>query len=145
MKQSNTGSAPEELGHCAWIAFWGKLIVLGLFVVLGAAFASADAAPGDQTCGLMLAIAAIVMAFLLVKRRFDGASPGLGRFLFVDNTMSLLAATVVFTALALAGLFVAADVTYGGLHDAGVALAVVSALAVFLSIKSAFDAQDRRR
>ena len=143
MNQPTTAST-DELGYCAWLLFWGRLVVLGFAAVLGAFFASADAAPGDETCGLLLAVAAVALAFMLLSRRFDGGPAGPGGFLFVDTLPGLLAATVIFAALALAGLAVAADYEYGGLHDAGVALAVVSALAVFLSIKHVFDAQDRR-
>ena len=139
-----TGSA-DELGFCAWFVFWGRLVVLGVAAVLGAFFASADAAPGDETCGLLLAVASIVLAFLLLKWRFDGGAAGLGGFLLVDTLPGLVAATVFLTALALGGLAVAADFEYGGLHDAGVALAAVSALAVFLSIKHVFDVRERRR
>lgn len=146
MNQPATRST-DELGYCAWLLFWGRLVVLGAAALLGAFFASADAAPGDETCGLLLAVAAVVLAFLLLKQRFDGGSSvaGPGSFLFVDTLPGLLVATVIFAALALAGLAVAAEYEYGGLHDAAVALAVVSALAVFFSIKHVFDAQEHRR
>ena len=58
---------------------------------------------------------------------------------------NLIAVIVVFVALALAGLFVAAGFDHGGLHDAGVALFVVSGIAVFLSMKHVFDNLGRRR
>ena len=66
-------------------------------------------------------------------------------FLLVDDMANLLAVIVIFTVLGLAGLFIAAGFDHGGLHDAGVALFVVSGLAVFLSMKHVFDKADRTR
>ncbi len=145
MNQSNAGPDPNDLGYGAWFAFWGQLIVLALFAVLGGWFASDSRAPGDAACGLTLSLAAIALAFLRLKSRFDGAGGNWASFLLVDNMTSLVAAIVVFAALALAGLATAGSVDHGGLHDAGVALAAVSALAVFLSIKHVFDTQERSR
>ncbi|HEV8679280.1 MAG TPA: hypothetical protein VGQ90_07880 [Stellaceae bacterium] len=148
MNQSSTAPeitrpGPGELGICAWIGFWAELVVLGLFAVIGAFFASEGRAPGDYACGLLLSVAAIALAFLRLKSRFDGNAPGWSRFLLVDDVANLVVAIVVFTVLALAGLFVAARFDHGGLHDGGVALFVVSALAVFLSLKNVFDNLDR--
>lgn len=134
----------REAGLCAWFGFWAPLIILGFLAVLGAFFASADIAPGDEGCGLILSLAAVALAFLLLKRRFDGGPAGWGRFLLVDDMANLIAVIVVFILLALAGLFVAAAYDHGGLHDAGVALFVVSGLAVFLSMKHVFDNLARR-
>ena len=55
-----------------------------------------------------------------------------------------MAVVVVFAILALAGLFVAAGFARGGLHNAGIALFVVSGIAVFLNLKHVFDNLDRR-
>lgn len=134
-----------ELGYAGWIAFWGQLIVLGLLAVIGAFYASADEAPGDYGCGLLLSLTAIAVAFLRLKNRFDGAPLGWGSFCLVDDMANLVAVIVVFVIVALAGLFVAAGFDQGGPHDAGVALFGVSALAVFLSIKHVFDNLDRTR
>ncbi len=49
----------------------------------------------------------------------------------------------MFTALGLAGLFVAAGSEEGSLHVAGVALFATSGLIVFLSLKNVFDNLDR--
>lgn len=133
-----------ELGLCAWIGFWAELVVLAAVAVLGAFFAGADDAPGDATCGLVLALAAIALAFLRLKRRFDGgAACDWGNFLLVDDVPNLVLVIVVFVVLALGGLFVAAAYDQGGLHNAGVALFVASGLVVFLSLKHVFDNLDR--
>jgi hypothetical protein len=139
-----TEEGVSELGYGGWIAFWGQLIVLGLLVALGAFYASADEAPGDYACGLVLSLAAIALAFLRLKARFDGVPVAWAHSCLVDDMANLVAVIVVFTIVALAGLFVAAGFDYGGLHDAGVALFATSAVAVFLSIKHVFDNLERR-
>lgn len=144
MDESSAGIEPGELPYGSWIGFWGQLAVLALLVVLGAAFASAGWAPGDDVCGLVLSLAAIALAFLSVKRRFDGAPAACASVLLVDDMPNLIAVIVIFAALGLAGLIVAANFRYGGLHDGGVALFVASALAVFLNMKSVFDSRDRQ-
>ncbi len=141
MSQSSAGRESAEL--CAWIAFWGQLVVLAVLAALGAAFASEDSAPGDYACGLLLSLAAIALAFMRLKTRFDGAAADWGSFLLVDDMANLLAVIVAFTILGLGGLFIAAGFDHGGLHDAGVALFAASGLAVFLSMKHVFDALDR--
>jgi hypothetical protein len=140
----SSGLGPGELGLCAWIAFWAELVVLGFLAVLGAFFASDNSAPGDDTCGLVLSLAAIALASMRLKSRFDGGPADWRSFLLVDDMPSLVAAIVVFTLLGLAGLLVAAGVDRGGLHDAGVALFVASGLAAFLSLKHFFDNLDRQ-
>jgi hypothetical protein len=134
----------DELGFCAWIGFWAPLVVLGVLAVLGAFFASDNSAPGDYACGLVLSLAALALAFMRVKNRFDGGAADWANFLLVDDVPSLVAVIVVFAVLGLAGLLVAAGVGHGGLHDGGVALFVVSGLAVFLSLKHVFDNLDRQ-
>ena len=143
---NQSGAAPGsadpgqgELGVCEWIGFWAQLIVLGFLAVLGASFASANNAPGDYPCGVALGLAAIALAFMRLKSRFDGGPADWTSFLLVDDMANLVAVIVVFTVLALAGLFAAARFDHGGLHDGGVALFVASGLAVFLSLKNVFD------
>jgi hypothetical protein len=149
MNQSSAGSGstelePSELGFCAWIAFWAQLVVLGVVAVLGAFFASENSAPGDYAGGLVLSLAALALAFMRLKNRFDGGSGDWAGFVLVDDMANLLAVIVVFTVLGLAGLFIAAGFDHGGLHDGGVALFVASGLAVFLSLKHVFDNLDRQ-
>jgi hypothetical protein len=134
----------DELGVCAWIGFWAPLVALGVLAVLGASFASDNRAPGDYACGLVLSLAALALAFMRVKNRFDGGAADWAGFLLVDDVPSLVAVIVVFAVLGLAGLLVAAGIGHGGLHDGGVALFVVSGLAVFLSLKHVFDNLDRQ-
>src|SRR5579862_7022373 len=148
MNQSSAGPgltelAPGELGYCAWILFWAQLGVLAVLAVLGAFFASADAAPGDYACGLLLSLAAIALAAMRVKNRFDGGAADWGSFLLVDDMVNLVAVIVIFTILGLAGLFAAAGFDTGGLHDAGLALFATSGVLVFLSMKHVFDLRDR--
>jgi hypothetical protein len=140
---NQSGAAQESSELCAWIAFWAQLGVLAALAVLGAAFASADSAPGDYVCGLLLSLAAIALAFMRVRDRFDGGAGDRGSFLLVDDMASLVVVIVIFTILGLAGLFTAAGFDHGGLHDAGVALFAASGLAVFLSMKHVFDIRDR--
>jgi hypothetical protein len=135
---------PAEPSYCAWLAFWGELLILALLAVVGAFFASAEASPGDYACGMALSLAAIVLAFMRLKHRLDGGDPHWAGYLLVDDFGNLVAVVVVFAIVALAGLFVAARFDQGGLHDAGVALFVASGIAVFLSLKRVFDNLDRR-
>ena len=141
MNQSSAGPEANELG--TWILFWAQLVVLAVLAVLGAFFASADDAPGDYACGLFLSLAAIALAAMRVKNRFDGGAADWGSFLLVDDMANLVAVIVIFTILGLAGLFAAAGFDHGGLHDAGVALFAASGVLVFLSMKHVFDARDR--
>jgi hypothetical protein len=145
MAQTTAGHPPAELGIGAWIAFWVQLIVLGVLAVLGAVFAGADAEPGDYACGLILFVAAILVALLRIKGRFDGAGIGWSSFLFVDDGASLVLAIVVFIVLGIGGVIVAAAVGSGGIYAGGVALFAVSVIAILFSIKRVFDNLDRRR
>jgi hypothetical protein len=129
----------RELSVCAWIGFWAQFALLAAFAAVGAFFAGANEAPGDQTCGVILIVAAALLAFLRLKNWFDNGSAGWGSFLLVDDLSNLLPMIVIFTILGLAGLFTAAGVEYGGLHNGGVALFVASGIGVFLSLKNVFD------
>jgi hypothetical protein len=140
---------PGAAGAGASILAWGEIVVLGFLAIVGAFFASANASPGDYACGMILALAAIALAFLRLKARFDGASNGRASgdwasSLLVDDWANLTAVIVVFVILGLIGLFLAAGHEYGGLHNAGIALFVVSGAAVFLNLKHVFDLAERR-
>jgi hypothetical protein len=134
---------PDAAGTGAWLIAWGEIVLLALLALVGAFFASADASPGDYACGMILVLAAIALAFLRLKARLDGEAGGWADSLLVDDWTGLTAAIVVFVLLGLVGLFVAAAHETGGLHNGGVALFVVSALAIFLNLKRVFDRAER--
>lgn len=141
----NPGQAPAEQGIGGWIAFWLQLAVLALLAILGLFFASADAQPGDYACGLILAVAAILLALLRIKGRFDGNDIGWASFLFVNDMTNLFFAIVIFVVFGLGGMLVAASVGAGGLYAGGVALFAVCVVAILLSMKRVFDNLDRSR
>ncbi|MBV9829511.1 MAG: hypothetical protein JO001_28150 [Alphaproteobacteria bacterium] len=128
---------------CTWFAFWAQFVVLGAAAVLGAGFAGADIEPGDQTCGLILIVSACLLMFLRLKAWFDTGTTGWSGSLLVADMANLVAVTVVFIGLALAGIVIGASVSHGGLHSAGVALVLTSALGIFLSLKNVFDIRER--
>lgn len=136
---------PGAAGAGAWILAWGEFVVLAFLAIVGAFFASAGASPGDYACGMILMLAAIALAFLRLKSRLDGVSAGWAGSLLVSDWANLTAVIVVFVIVALIGLFLAAGYEYGGLHNAGIALFVVSGAAIFLNLKHVFDIYDRRR
>jgi hypothetical protein len=143
MLHSNDSS--DELGreYWSWFGFWAEFVALGLLAIVGAFFASHGGQPGDYAAGLILSLTAIALAFFRLKLRLDGRPAEWSRSLLVDDMRNLALAIAVFTALGLAGLFIAAG-SEGGLHAAGVALFVTSALVVFLSLKNVFDTLDRQ-
>jgi hypothetical protein len=131
--------------YWSWFGFWAEFVVLGLLAIVGAYFASQGGERGDYTAGLTLSGTAIALAFFRLKLRLDGMPGDWSGSLLVDDLRNLVLAIVVFAALGLAGLFVAAGSEEGSLHIAGVALFVTSGLVVFLSLKNVFDTLDRRR
>lgn len=134
---------PGLAGAGASILAWGEFVLLVFLALVGAFFASANVNPGDYACGAILSIAAIALAFLRLKGRFDGTPGGWTTTLLVDDWANLTAIVVVFVILGLIGLFLAAGHEYGGLHNAGIALFVVSGAAVFLNLKHVFDIRER--
>ncbi|HWD59895.1 MAG TPA: hypothetical protein VG308_16530 [Stellaceae bacterium] len=126
----------------AWFGFWVQFAVLGALAILGL-YIGSDGQPGDYATGLMLAIGAVLLAFLRLKAWFDGTSADWTSFLFVDRPAQLVVVIPLFTVIALAGLFVAASEP-GTLQDAGVALFVTCGLIIFLSLKRVFDRLDSR-
>jgi hypothetical protein len=65
------------------------------------------------------------------------------RPMIVDSENGLWIFIPIMTALALAGLVLAARVEEGMFHYAGFALIVVSVLWIFLGLKGYYDAQER--
>jgi hypothetical protein len=132
-----------EQSLCAWFGFWAQFFALGILAILGALFAGGGG-PGDETAGVILVVAASLLAFLRLKSSFDGAPANWGAWLLVSDIPSLIAMIVIFVILGMTGLFVADSMERGGLHNAGVALFVTSGIGVFLSLKNVFDNLDRR-
>ena len=143
--QPQSNPRPDEAGreYWAWFGFWAELVMFGLLAIAGGYFASHGGGSGDYATGLVLGVVAIALAFLRLKRHFDGAPTRWDRVLLVDDTRNLVLVIAVFVALGLAGLFVAAAEADGSLHVAGVALFATSGLIVFLSLKNVFDNLDR--
>jgi hypothetical protein len=144
MVETIGGPEPPERAFWWWLGFWVQFIILGLCVVIGAFAASAAAGPGDYASGMLLMLGALALAFLRLKQRFDGGTPGWRNFLFVDDMKSLAVAIPLFTIIGLAGLFVARAWPYGSLHVAGLGLFVVSGVIIFLDIKHVFDRANSR-
>jgi hypothetical protein len=143
MEHSETASQHWGREYWAWFGFWSQFVVLGGLAILGLASAS-DTGPGDETTGLLLAGAAIALAFIRLKLWFDGGPLGWMDFLLVDTPKNLVVVIPLFTLIALAGLFIGAGAE-GSLRTAGVGLFVTSGIVIFLSLKRVFDAIDSRR
>jgi hypothetical protein len=138
-----TTPAPAKLPdhwYCAWFKFWAQFAVLGGLAILGL-YVAAAGEPGDYATGLLLAVAAVLLAFLRLKAWFDGTSDDWTAFLFVDKPAHLVVVIPLFSVIALAGLFAAAGEP-GTLQDAGIALFVACGLVIFLSLKRVFDKLD---
>lgn len=143
MAQTSQVPGSEDRAFWAWLGFWLQFAVLGLLALCGADLASRGGAPGDYTTGIILAIAALAVAFLRLKRHLDGGDERWSSFLFVDRMSHLVVAIPVFTILGIFGLFVARDWRDGSLHAAGIGLFVASAVIIFLDIKHVFDRYPR--
>jgi hypothetical protein len=142
MAETSRGPEPAEQGFWSWLAFWLQFVVLALCVVVGAFVASTDELPGDYGCGIALFLGALALAFLRLKQSFDSRAPDWRDLLFVADMTSLAMAIPVFTVIGLVGLFIARDWPVGSLHDVGLGLFVVSAVVIFLDIKTVFDRID---
>jgi hypothetical protein len=140
MITSSPRSPNPEIGYWAWFRFWAQFVVLGGLAILGLSIGS-DGRPGDYATGLMLAVFAVLLAFLRLKAWFDGTAGDWTGFLFVDKPAHLLVVIPLFSVIALVGLFVAAGQP-GSLQSAGVALFVVCGVIIFLSMKRVFDKLD---
>jgi len=140
---NTTQTSPQEQSYSAWFKFWAQFVVLGALALLGL-YAGSSGEPGDYAVGLMLAVGAVLLAFLRLKQWFDGTAGDWSSFLFVDKPAHLLVVIPLFSIIALGGLFVAAGEP-GTLETAGVALFVVCGLIIFLSIKRVFDNLDAHR
>lgn len=139
MDEARRTAETSEHAFWSWLGFWAQLFLLGVLAVIGAFFASADARPGDYLCGLLLSLAALALAFLRLKHRLDGGDPGSSAFFLVDDMKNLALAIPLFTAIGLAGLFIAHAWEDGAMHFAGLGLFIASGAIVFLDIKRVYD------
>lgn len=128
-----------ERAFWSWLGFWLQLLALGVLAIIGAFAASAAARPGDYSCGMVLSLAAIALAFLSLKRRLDGDGSGWADFLLVGDMWNLALVIPLFTVIGLAGLFIAHAWEEGAMHSAGIALFIVSGAIIFLDMKHVFD------
>jgi hypothetical protein len=154
--------APEQLPHPApdqtrgmpepadprlfwsWLRFWVQMAVLAVLAIGGAFFASGGKQPGDYQSGLMLAVAAFILAVLLVKQRLDGAPDDWASLVLVDDMHDLAFVIPLFTIAALAGLFIAdAFPTTDPRYFFGLGLFLASIIAILLQIRHVFDRIDR--
>ena len=135
---SSNGTA-ESFG--AWFGFWAQYVVLAALAILGLYVAGRGESPGDYATGLLLAVAAIVLAFLRIKAWFDGTSGDWTGFLLVEKPAHLVVVIPLFSVIGLAGLAAAAGEP-GSLHDAGIGLFIACTLVIFLSMKRVFDKLD---
>jgi len=140
MQSTPTSPQPPDEGLRPWFGFWAQFVVLAVLTILGLYIAS-DGGSGDYATGLMLAVGAILLAFLRLKAHFDGVGDDWTSFLLVDKPAHLVVVIPLFTVIALAGLFMGAGAP-GTLQSAGVALFIVSGLIIFLSLKRVFDKLD---
>jgi hypothetical protein len=142
MAETSRVPGSADRAFWSWLGFWLQFLGLGLLALTGAGFASRGGRPGDYTSGMLLALGAVALAFLRLKRQLDGGPTSWSSFLFVDDMKNLTVAIPLLTILALVGLFIARDRPYGSLHAAGIGLCVASAIIIFLDIKHVFDRID---
>ncbi len=128
-----------ERAFSSWLGFWLQILVLGVLAIVGAFAASSAERPGDYACGMVLSLAAIVLAFLRLKHRLDGNGSGWADLLLVDDMRNLALVIPLFTVIGLAGLFIAHAWAEGAMHSAGIALFIVSGAIIFLDMKHVFD------
>jgi hypothetical protein len=133
-----------EHGFWSWLGFWGEILVLAVLAVIGAFAASGAEHSGEYDCGMILSLAAIALAFLRLKHRLDGGSPGLVDFLLVEDMWNLALVVPLFAIIGLAGLFIAHAWEDGAMHAGGLALFVVSGAIIFLDLKRVFDRIETR-
>ena len=143
MAETSRRPEPADRAFWSWLVFWLQFVILALCVVVGAFAASSDQLPGDYGCGVALFLGALALAFLRLKHSFDSRTPDWRDLLFVADMASLAVAIPVFTVIGLVGLFIARDWPVGSLHDVGLGLFVLSAMIIFLDIKTVFDRIDR--
>jgi hypothetical protein len=140
----DTSQTPDdaEQAFWSWLGFWAQFLIFGVLAVVGAFVASRAERPGDYTCGMLLSLGVIALAFLRLKHRLDGGASDWGDFLLVDDMRGLAIAIPLFAIIGLAGLFIAHAWEGGAMHVAGVALFIASGAIIFLDLKRVFDRAD---
>lgn len=142
MEETTQSTETAEASFWSWLRFWVELAILSALAIIGAFFASADAAPGDYQSGMILMIAAVVLGFVQIKYRLDGGGEDWVGLLCVERLAELWIVLPLLAILAFAGLLIAHAWPAGSLYDAGLGLCVVSLLLGFLNIKNVFDRLD---
>lgn len=123
--------------------WWAGLAGLTIVGLLGLYTGSRAATGVGEATGVILAIAAALAAFLLVKELFDD---GRDRFLpdvKLRRDGSRVALCVILGVIGLAGLLGAAKIG-GDFYVTGLALAIASTIGIFLTIKGHYDGLDDR-
>lgn len=120
-----------------WWAGLGGLTAAG---VIGLIAASRAQTAGGESTGILLAVLSAVAGFLLIKELFDDGRDRFFPSFELEDAASRFALGVILGVLAVAGLLAAA-LAGGALYTTGIAVAVVSTLAVFWTLKVHFDAQ----
>jgi hypothetical protein len=139
MAETSRVPSSAESAFWSWLGFWLQFLVLGVLALFGASLASRGGRPGDYPTGMVLALAAMALAFLRLKNHLDGGAASWSSFLFVDDMKNLAVAIPLLAILGLAGLFLARAWPDGSPHAAGIGLFVASAISIFLDIKHVFD------
>ena len=139
MDESPRPPESAERAFWSWLGFWVQILILAVLAVLGAFAASGAEHPGDYACGIILSLAAIALAFVRLKHRLDGGTPGLVDFLLVKDMWNLALVVPLFIVIGLVGLFIAHAWESGAMHAAGLALFVASGAIIFLDLKHVFD------
>jgi hypothetical protein len=142
MAQTSRMHEAADRAFWSWLRFWLQLLVLAHLALVGAGFAALGGKPGDYATGMLLALAAVVLAFMRLKNHLDGGAASWRGFLLVDEMTQLVVAIPLFAILGFVGLITARAWPFGSLHAAGVGLFVASAVIAFLNIKNVFDRID---
>jgi|SRR5579872_5439011 len=121
-----------------WIAPWLLGVLIGCAALLG--FFTACGARGADTyvIGFITAGLALLALIWLVKHACDHPAPGLPLDILVDRPESLLLLVALLSALAVGGLFLAAE-TRGAAESAGYALFVVCLIVIAWNLKHYYD------
>lgn len=126
-----------------WIAPWLLGVLLGCASLLG--FFTASGARGADTyvIGFITAGLALLALIWLVKHACDRRAPSLPFDILVDWPESLVLLIAVLSAIAVGGLFLAAE-TRGAAESAGYALFVVCLIVIGWNLKHYYDRTNPR-